>query len=267
MTGRVPRARYAVLAVLTVVTVAAGFAAFEVGSKTEPEDFFPSGSDFIVGINTVPAHSTTLGPGDVLIYTDGDLDDPRILAPAAATDAVSRDGGDVFTRHPNGDLAVPDNALDIVRAAVSVEFAATRIADASDVRITDGDGFPDSRGQVATVFAFAVKNGVPADASTFVYTVEEAAELITRTDAGVWATALRFPIQGFVDEARVATARAAAEAGADTLRGVAVASGSPSAHREPSARALGEPPHDLAIACVSAFRDGCGPCRVERPRE
>ena len=228
MVAGVVRARYAVLAVLALVTVGAGFAAFEVGSKTEPEDFFPSGSDFIAGINNLQEHSTSLSPGGALIYAEGDIDDPRILtAMAAATETVSREGGDLFARTPDGELATPDSALDIARAAVAVEFAAAAVAEASGIAVTDadGDGFPDSQEQVAAVFVFAAASGIPADDVTFVYTAAEVAQLLARTDAGDWATVLDFPLQGFLGEDKVEIARATVEANADILREVATGAG------------------------------------------
>ena len=83
------RMRYAALAVIAVVTAFAVLAATDVGTKTEPSDFFPSGSVFVTSIDKTLDHSSTISPGDVLIYVEGnDLTDPRALRAAAATHRV-----------------------------------------------------------------------------------------------------------------------------------------------------------------------------------
>ena len=116
------RMRYAALVVIAVVTVFGVLGATKVGSKTEPNDFVPSGSDFIVSIDKVLEHSASLGAGDVFIYVEGNgLADPRTLRSAAAVvESVGAEGGDRFGQNPSGGFAAPDSALDVARAAVGM---------------------------------------------------------------------------------------------------------------------------------------------------
>ena len=194
------RLRYPAFAVVALATIAAGVAATQVGSVTEPRDFLPSGSDFIIGIDKVVAHTSTASPGDVYVYLAGDIADPRMLAAAqAANEAVGRDGGDLFARNPDGTLAGSRSALDIARAGVGLEFARSAVAAATGVALTDddGDGLPDTAAQLQALFTYAAESGVPFDASTFVYTADEVGQLLQRVDTGGWATVLRYPMQGF----------------------------------------------------------------------
>ena len=210
------RVRYAALAVIAVVTVFAVMAAMNVGSKTEPSDFFPGGSDFVISIDKILDHTSSISPGNVLIYVEGnDLTDPRTLRAAAATiESVGREGGDLFVQNPDGSFAAPDSALDLARAAVGVEYARETISSDSGIPITDvdGDGFPDTPEQVDAVFSHAVNSGIPADSSTFVYTADEARQLLANR-GGSWATVLSFPMQGFGDSDRVYSSRDFVETG------------------------------------------------------
>ena len=221
------RLRYAALAVVALVTVAAGVGAFEVERKQVPSDFFPSGSDFIVGIDKLIEHTSTASPGDVAIYIEGDVADPRTLAAVVtANESVNANGGDLFARNPDSTLTASDSAIDIARAGVSVEFARTAVAEASGVTLTDsnGDGLPDSAQQLQALFGYASANGVPADASTFVYTADEVGQLLQPVGDG-WATVLRYPFQGFASTSEVEEARVIVESSSVALTQSTTAAG------------------------------------------
>ena len=222
------RIRYAMLAVIAVVTAFAVVAAFDVGSKFEPKDFSPSDSDFVVSIDKVLEHSESLGSGDVLIYVEGDdLADPRTLRSAAAVvESVGAEGGDLLVQNPDGSFAAPDSALDVARAAVGVPYANQTISTETGVLLTDadGDGFPDSAEQVEAVFNYATANGIPADETTFVYTAEEVSQLLATHD-GEWATVLSFPIQGFAESSLLQAVRDVVEDGEADLLSAASAEG------------------------------------------
>jgi predicted RND superfamily exporter protein len=220
------RARFAMFAVVALITVAAAVGATHVGRQTEPQDFFPSGSDFIVGIEKLVAHTSTASPGDVYVYLAGDIADPGVLASVQGlTDEVSQSGGDLFARNPDGTLTARESAVDVARAAMTIGFARTQVEKATGVALTDGDGngLPDSADQVGALFGYAVENGVPADASTFVYTKDAVARLLQPAEGGGFATVLRYPIQGFPDTSKVRDARSTVEDGAQKLTEAAAA--------------------------------------------
>ena len=188
----------------------------------------PSGSDFIISIDKVLEHSTSIGAGDVLIYVEGnDLTDPRTLrSTAAVVESVGAAGADLFAQNPDGGFAAPDSALDIARAAVGVDYARETISSETDVTLTDddGDGFPDTAEQVDAAFRYASANGIPSDQTTFVYTPEEVSQLLaTHNDS--WATVLSFPVQGLAESDTVKAARVAVEAGEAELLSAAGAEG------------------------------------------
>ncbi len=56
----------------------------------------------------------------------------------------------MFVQNPDSSFAAPDSALDLARAAISVENAPITMSDDSRVSITyaDGDGFPDTPDQL-----------------------------------------------------------------------------------------------------------------------
>ena len=228
LVASIVRMRYAAIAVVAIVTVVAGLGALQVERKQEPSDFFPSSSDFIASIDKLIEHSSTASPGDVIIYLEGDLADPRTLVAAEAANAsVDANGGDLFARNPDGSLAEADSALDIARAGVGLEFARTAVAEATGVALTDqdGDGFPDSARQLQALFAYVSENGLPADAATFVYTADEVGRLLQPVDGGGWATVLSYPIQGFPDTSKVERARSTVESSAGGLTQATAADG------------------------------------------
>jgi predicted RND superfamily exporter protein len=214
------RVRYAMFAIVALATVGAAIAASHVGRQTEPRDFFPSGTDFIVGLDKLVEHTSTASPGDVYVYLAGDVADPRVLAAMElANEDVSRLGGDLFARNPDGTLSARESALDIARAGVGVEYVSRAVADATGVPIADenGDGLPDSSAQTRALFSYAVQNGLASDESTFVYTKDQVARLLQPVDGGGFATVLRYPLQGFPDTSRVRDARELVESHAEAL--------------------------------------------------
>jgi hypothetical protein len=130
------RRRWAMFAVVAIVTAAAAAGATQVGRQTEPQDFYPSSSDFIVGVEKLIEHTSTASPGDVYVYLEGEIADPAVLAAAeAANTDVSEQGGDLFARNPDGTLTSADDAVDVARAFVGVEHARTAVAEAAGVEI------------------------------------------------------------------------------------------------------------------------------------
>ncbi|HXV32833.1 MAG TPA: MMPL family transporter, partial [Gaiellaceae bacterium] len=237
ITGIVRR-RWAMLALVALLTAIAAVGATQVNRKTEPQDFFPSNSDFVVGIEKLIAHTSTASPGDVYVYLEGDIADPAILAAAeTAKEEVSQQGGDLFARNPDGTLTSADSAVDVARAVVGVEYARAAVAEASGVEITDEDedGLPDTAEQVAAAYAYATENGVPADDSTFVYTQDQVARLLQPVDGGGYATVLRYPVQGFLSTSKVDEARQTVESSADEITAAAESQG-----RVAEARVSGE---------------------------
>ena len=223
----IARMRYAALGVIALVTVGAGFAAVGVENRTRPEDFFPRNSDFIVGIDKLVEHTSAASAGDVYVYVEGDLADPRTLTAAAiANDAIDRDGGDLFARNPDGTLAASASALDIASAAIAIDFARETIGEATGISLTDtnGDGFPDTTAQVESVFAYVTEQGLRSDSSTFAFTADEV-RTVLQGESGSWATVLRYPFQGFAERGRVAAAQEAVESSMVELRATTAASG------------------------------------------
>ncbi len=222
LVAAVVRNRFAALAVIALITVAAAFGASKVGTKTEFSDFLPSSSDFIISINKATDHSRTVSPGGTIIYVEGsDLANPVTLRAAAEiNDLVTANSGDLFVKNPDGSFAAPTGVLDVVRAAVSVDFAADAIEDQTGVPITDSDsdGFPDTAAQVEAIFSFSLDNGLPADEATSIFTADEISQIIARR-GDAWTTVLSFPMQADAagDAAAVDAARTAVEAGESEL--------------------------------------------------
>lgn len=222
------RRRYALLIAVALVTVVAGFGATHVGRQTKPTDFYPSSSDFIVGLDKVIEHTSTASPGDVYVYLAGEIDDPRLLAAVErANETVAGEGGDLFARNPDGTPTTPDSALDIARAGISIDYVRTSVADSSGQTLTDTnrDGLPDDAAQVRALFTYATENGVPSDASTFVYTKDQVARLLQPLDGGGFATVIRYPLQGFPDTSKVKQARRTVESSTSDLTEKATGNG------------------------------------------
>jgi predicted RND superfamily exporter protein len=222
--SRIVEGRWAMALIVVAITAGAALAATRVERQTEPSDFFPSGSDFVVGIDKLVEHSSSASPGDVYVYLEGEIADPVLLeAFDAADQQVAEQGGELFARNPDGTLTAPDGAIEIARAGLEVAFARRDVARRSGVELTDrnGDGMPDSPEQVQALFAVAADSGIRSDGKTFVYTPDQVAQTVQPVGGGEFATLLRYPMQGFPETATIEEARELVEEAALEITGAA----------------------------------------------
>lgn len=203
------------LAVLGVI----GFTRVE--SEFTFSDFFAEDSDFIQSLGLLGTHfGETSGGGSGLIYIEGDLTQPAALIAidemVADLDRVESEATDSYlSRDLNGEIAVSDNAVTVVRTAVASPTATA--AAGIEVTDADGDGLPDSADQIAAIYDLALSDGITTDDGFVAFPADSVTQLLWTDGAGNYATMVMVGIPTLTEDAVILDARSALEVAADSL--------------------------------------------------
>lgn len=180
-------AKAIVLPMAIAGTAVAAVFAVQVSAAFDVEDFFASDTDFVVGLNRLDTHVGDRGGEPALLYIEGDLTDPRVLATVAARVEEIRqlDDVDTLARDEDGVL-VTGGVFSVFDAVWASTTAKEMVTELTGVVITDDDvdGIPDSREQVEAVIAATAQAGVPFDAERLVLTPDDVATRVQVDDAG-----------------------------------------------------------------------------------
>ena len=158
------RFRVPVLLLAALVTGVAVYVATRLEVRFEVEDFFSPRSDFVVGLRRFQRHTGQRGGEPAFIYVETDLTRPRAVRALAAfvarlrglsTPRLARDG--------EGAVRVDRGVLEVIDAVMRQPAARVALAAASGTAITDadGDGVPDTPAQLAGLYGFTLRAGVP----------------------------------------------------------------------------------------------------------
>ncbi|MDH3296533.1 MAG: MMPL family transporter, partial [Acidimicrobiia bacterium] len=203
------------LAVLGVI----GFTRVE--SEFTFSDFFSEDSDFIQSFDLLEDHfGGTSGGGSAFIYVEGDLTQPTALAAidemVAELDRVESQAAQPhLSRDLDGRIAVSDNAISLVRAAVASP-AATAAA-GIEVTDADGDGLPDGADQIAAIYDLAFSQGITTDDGFVAFPADSVTELLWTDGAGNYATLVQVGIPTLTDFDIILDARSALDEAAQSL--------------------------------------------------
>lgn len=199
-----------VLLVTVGVTALAGWYALKLEPSFDVKDFFDNESDFVVSLDKVDEHAGNRGGEPGVIYVEGDLTDPAVLA---AIDAFvdKLNGVEELARSADDDVIVGDHIGVLVRTAMEAEFAKSAIEGTSGVTLTDddGNGLPDDSIQVSAVLDFIVAHGIPLGPETLRFTPGEVAQVLSHAPGatGGQAAVIEVPIVGTREQENVAAAR------------------------------------------------------------
>ena len=146
------RWRVVTLPVVAVIAIIGAILFTQVERRFQFTDFLPEGSDTVASLDTLSAHYPSQGGGVGYVFVEGDLTDPETLTALEATmDSFDRPASETSP-----------NATTIVRAAMASPPALAAIsAEGTAISDDDGNGLPDTAGQVAAIYDYSVTNGLP----------------------------------------------------------------------------------------------------------
>ncbi|MCP3936921.1 MAG: MMPL family transporter [Actinomycetia bacterium] len=214
------RWRYLTLALFTGLGAVSLVAATKVESAFKVSDFFSAETDFITGLDRLDHYyGDTIG-GPAYIYVEGDLTDPSTIEAMEATIIGLGESDASFARDLDGQLIVLPNAVEVVRATMSIPGAAANASAHTGVAIADedGDGLPDNSEAVRAVYESGRAIGVVAGDGTVVFTPEQV-ETFVYLDESAQATKLEVLVTTFTDDAIILDARDVLEEEATRLAG------------------------------------------------
>jgi predicted RND superfamily exporter protein len=213
------RWRVITIPIVAVLAGAGVWAAFQVESEFQLKDFLPEDSNVIISLDKLDEHFGQSTGGSGYIYVEGDLTDPAtLLAMEQAVERVANSDAELSVDF-NGDVITGNSAVTIVRTVMVSEAARSAVAGATGMELTDtdGNGLPDTAGQVAALYAHAHENGVVNDAGQTVLSAENVQSALYVESASRQATALSVGIPSFVDGVIINRARAELDGAAAAL--------------------------------------------------
>lgn len=185
--------RRIVVPVALLVSVATAFFAVNVKAEFDVEDFFAADTDFVIALDLLDVHVGDRGGEPAIVYVEGPLDDPAQLARLdARLDEIRALDTQVFAR-TDGEVRIEGGVFSVFRAVLGSPAAIQFIAGQSGVDVTDvdGDGIPDSTGQITAVYEVTSTFGVPFDATRLILTPDDVRTRVVEDERGY---ATRFDI-------------------------------------------------------------------------
>ena len=207
------------LAVAGGVTVASVVLALKLEPDLDVKDFFDSKSDFVISLDKLDEHISVRGGEPAVIYIQGDLVDPEALV-AVSTFLESLADNPYVGREADGRPNVWEpNVLSLLERATTSEYARDRIRAVSGVDISDldGNGVPDTRAQIQAVYSYAVREGLPLDEETLVYSPGEVRTFLFH-EPGTATNQVAIWNAGIPNSREQTTLRAAREALTDQMK-------------------------------------------------
>ena len=215
------RRRLVVLLVTALVTLVAGYYAFQLEATFDVKDFFKSDSDFAVGLDKLDEHVGQSSGEPAIIYVQGDLAEPAAVA--AIQEFVGRLADNPYVaNNDEGEATLSARPIfSVLEQVVRSDYARAQIEMASGVSLSTDDGlnefhywgrtyrWPNSREQLKAIYDYIVVNGVPLSPTQNVYDALEVGETLFHDPTGARedATTIMVGIPGTRDQAKVVGSR------------------------------------------------------------
>ena len=217
------RRRLMVLPLTALVTLLAGYYAFQLEASFDVKDFFKRDSDFAVGLDKLDEHVGESGGEPALIYIEGDLADPAALK--AIQEFIERQAGNPYVaKTDDGEARLQARPIfHILEQVMASDYARAQIEQASGVSLSTADvlgefrydgrvyRWPASREQLRAIYDYISVNGVPLSPTRSIYDALEVGETLSHdpTQGREDATGIVFDIPGTRDQANVIGSREA----------------------------------------------------------
>ncbi len=211
----VARRRMVILPVVLVSWLIAVFLAVQIEPRFDVKDFFAADSDFVVGLEKLDEHVGQQGGEGADVYVEADLTRLETLrALGDFADAVRSLDVEQLAIDDHGDTALRDGVLGLIGDVMDTPFAVNAIGAATGTAPadTDGDGFPDTPEQLAALYAFTTRAGVPLDTERLIQTPDSVGLSLWQEEGNpTQATYLSVSVVGSGAQENVAAAREALE--------------------------------------------------------
>jgi predicted RND superfamily exporter protein len=143
-----------VIVVVILVTVPLGYSGMQIEGKMPVEDFINSESDFVVGLDKMNEYTKAGEIGMVLLQAD--LSDPANLRAIDTFEENIADNREAIP--PIGGSTVADLVRDFMENDnVFPAYGNTTLRDYLGLEDSDGDGYPDTRAQVESIYEFIIE--------------------------------------------------------------------------------------------------------------
>ncbi len=205
------RARIVLLPVAALVTGVAAYFAFQLPVKSDVNVFFSPDTDFVVGLDKLDRHVGSRGGEPAQIYVEGDLTNPEsIVAIQQFADAAGRLDTERLARDDDGRLIIETGVVQLLADVIDSQIARTAVSSATGVSLSDDDGdqIPDSREQLAAIYAFTRRAGVPFDETRLARTPDSVRTVLwVSEDGSLQSTRLAIQLPGSRAQENIAQAR------------------------------------------------------------
>ncbi len=203
--------RKVLLPAAALVTGAAAYLAFQLPVESDVKVFFSPDTDFVTSLDKLDRHIGASGGEPAEIYVEGDLTSPDVIAAIHRfADAARRLDTERLARDDDGLVVVDTGAARLLAEVLDSQTARAAISSAAGVSLSDDDidGIPDSREQLAAIYAFTREAGVPFDESRLAWTPDLVRRILWESDDGrVQATKLTVQLLGSRAQENILQAR------------------------------------------------------------
>ncbi len=203
---RVAHARRPVLVLVAAATVAATVLAVRVPTEFDVKDFFAPDTDFVVGLDKLDEHGGAQAGEPAAILVDADLTDPgSVAALQVFVEQFEQLDSDRFGRADDGRVDIDGGVLEVIDEVWASPAARGAIVGATGVELTDtnGDRIPDTPEQLAALYGFTRRAGVPFDGTNLTRTPDGVRSVVSESSA----TVLQVPLPGSRQVENISVAR------------------------------------------------------------
>ena len=145
-----------------MATAAAAYLAFQLPVESDVKVFFSPDTDFVTSLDKLDRHIGSSGGEPAEVYVEGDLTSPdSIAAIHRFADAARRLDTELLARDDEGLVVVDTGAAQLLADVLDSQAARVATGSAAGVSLTDddNDGVPDSREQIAAIYALHTEGG------------------------------------------------------------------------------------------------------------
>ncbi|MCY3802722.1 MAG: MMPL family transporter [Chloroflexi bacterium] len=194
------RVRKVLLPVAALLTAGAVYLAIQLPLESDVKVFFSPDTDFVTSLDKLDRHIGSIGGEPAEVYVEGDLTSPdSIAAIHRFADAVRGLDTELLARDEEGLVTVDTGAARLLGEVLDSQAARAAISSATGVSLSDDDNdrIPDSREQLAAVYAFTREAGVPFDESRLAWTPDLVRRVLWESDdRSVQSTKLTIQLLG-----------------------------------------------------------------------